>query len=374
MSPRNLWHNWRLVEDLGIDLGTANIVVYARGRGIVLREPSVVAVDARTKRVQAVGEEARLMLGRTPGTIVAKRPLRDGVIADYSITREMLAYLIAKACGRRARLLKPTAVICIPSGATNVEKRAALDAARAAGARRAIPIEEPMAAAIGAGLPIDLPGGNMVVDIGGGTTDIAVISLGGIVISDSLRVGGNRLDEAIIRHVRRTYNLDIGEPTSENIKIEIGSAVPIDPEQELDVKGRDIVSGLPKVVPVSSVEVREAMQESIAQIVASVKLILEQTPPNSPPTSSSVARPLPAGAHCWSAWIRCSRERRGCPWPLLTIPSARWLWGRARCWRWHASWTHATTSSSIRTPTTDEPAGPTGHASPVRSTLSRRCA
>jgi rod shape-determining protein MreB len=279
MSPRNLWHNWRLVEDLGIDLGTANIVVYARGRGIVLREPSVVAVDARTKRVQAVGEEARLMLGRTPGTIVAKRPLRDGVIADYSITREMLAYLIAKACGRRARLLKPTAVICIPSGATNVEKRAALDAARAAGARRAIPIEEPMAAAIGAGLPIDLPGGNMVVDIGGGTTDIAVISLGGIVISDSLRVGGNRLDEAIIRHVRRTYNLDIGEPTAENIKIEIGSAVPIDPEQELDVKGRDIVSGLPKVVPVSSVEVREAMQESIAQIVASVKLILEQTPP-----------------------------------------------------------------------------------------------
>ena len=181
---------WRFVDDLGIDLGTANIVVYARGRGIILREPSVVAVDARTKRVMAVGEEARLMLGRTPGSIVAKRPLRDGVIADYSITREMLHYLIQKACGKWGKLFKPTVVVCIPSGATNVEKRAALDACRAAGSRKAIPIEEPMAAAIGAGLPIDLPGGNMVVDIGGGTTDIAVISLGGIVISNSLRVGG----------------------------------------------------------------------------------------------------------------------------------------------------------------------------------------
>ncbi len=270
---------WRFSEDLGIDLGTANIVVYARGRGIVLREPSVVAIDTRTKKVLAVGEEARLMLGRTPGNIVAKRPLRDGVIADYSITRDMLAYLIARACGKRGRLFKPRVVICIPSGATNVEKRAALDAARSAGARRAIPIEEPMAAAIGAGLPIDLPGGNMVVDVGGGTTDIAVISLGGIVISDSLRVGGNRLDEAIVRHVRRTYNLDVGEPTAENIKMEIGSAVPIDPEHDLDVKGRDIVSGLPKVVTVSSVEVREAMQESITAIIVSVKQILEQTPP-----------------------------------------------------------------------------------------------
>jgi rod shape-determining protein MreB len=270
---------WRFVEDLGIDLGTANIVVYARGRGIILREPSVVAVDNRTKRVMAVGEEARLMLGRTPGSIVAKRPLRDGVIADYSITKEMLHYLIQKACGRWGKVFKPVVVVCIPSGATNVEKRAALDAARAAGARKAIPIEEPMAAAIGAGLPIDLPGGNMVVDVGGGTTDIAVISLGGIVISDSLRVGGNKLDEAIVRHVRRTYNLDVGEPTAENIKIEIGSAVPIDPEQEMDVKGRDIVSGLPKIVKVSSIEVREAMQEGISQIVTSVKQILEQTPP-----------------------------------------------------------------------------------------------
>ncbi|MCE5238083.1 rod shape-determining protein [bacterium] len=268
-----------LGERLGIDLGTANIVVYARGRGVVLREPSVVAIDKATRRVLSVGEDAREMLGRTPGTIVAIRPLRDGVIADYSVTRDMLAFLIRKACGNRARLFKPLVVVCIPSGATSVEQRAALDAARAAGARDAYPIEEPMAAAIGAGLPIANPGGNMVVDIGGGTTDIAVISLGGIVVSDSLRVGGNQLDEAIIRHIRRVYNLDIGERTAENIKIQIGSACKTNGEQEMEVRGRDIVSGLPQTVTVSSIEVRDALFESVSQIVAAVKTILEKTPP-----------------------------------------------------------------------------------------------
>jgi len=267
-------------ERLGIDLGTANIVVYARGRGVVVREPSVVAIDKASRRVLAVGESAREMLGRTPGTIVAIRPLRDGVIADYTVTRDMLAFLIRKACGNKSRLFKPLVVVCIPSGATSVEQRAALDAARAAGARDAFPIEEPMAAAIGAGLPIASPGGNIVVDIGGGTTDIAVISLGGIVVSDSLRVGGNTLDEAIIRHIRRVYNLDIGERTAENIKIGIASACKAGfDEQEMDVRGRDIVSGLPQTVSVSSIEVRDALFESVSQIVTAVKTILEKTPP-----------------------------------------------------------------------------------------------
>lgn len=270
---------WGLGERLGIDLGTATIIVYARGRGIVVREPSVVAIDKTTRRVLAIGEEAREMLGRTPSSIVAIRPLRDGVIADYTVTREMLAFLIRRACGPKARLFKPVVVVCIPSGATNVEMRAALDAARAAGAREAYPIEEPMAAAIGAGLPIANPGGNMVVDIGGGTTDIAVISLGGIVVSDSLRVGGNQLDEAIIRHIRRVYNLDIGERTAEDIKIRIGSACRTNGEEEMEVRGRYIVTGLPQTVTVSSIEVRDALSENVSQIVAAVKSILEKTPP-----------------------------------------------------------------------------------------------
>lgn len=268
-----------LTTRLGIDLGTATIVVYAAGRGIVLREPSVVAVEMPSRRLLAVGEEARQMLGRTPGNIVAVRPLRSGVIADYTITRDMLAHLIRRACGRQAVLFKPLVVICVPSGATNVEKRAALDAAKAAGARDAIPIEEPMAAAIGAGLPISLPGGNMVVDIGGGTTDIAVISLGGIVVSDSVRVGGNDLDEHIIRHIRRVYNLDIGERTAENIKIQIGSAYPLDEEMEMQARGRDVVTGLPRTVTVNSSEIREAVADVVHRIVDRVKSVLEATPP-----------------------------------------------------------------------------------------------
>ncbi len=268
-----------LADRLGIDLGTSSIVVYAWRRGIVVREPSVVAVEQRSRKVMAVGHQAQAMLGRTPGNIVATRPLRDGVIADYSLTREMLAYLLRKACGTRGRIFKPLVVICIPSGATSVEQRAALDAARSAGARDAIPIEEPMAAAIGVGLPIAMPGGNMVVDIGGGTTDVAVISLGGVVVSDSLRVGGNHLDEAIIRHIRRVYNLEIGERTAEAVKIQIGSAVRVGEEQASEVRGRDIVSGLPKTIKVDSTEVREAISENVMQIVEAVKAILEQTPP-----------------------------------------------------------------------------------------------
>ncbi len=270
---------FRLGDRLGIDLGTATIVVYVQGRGIVVREPSVVATDGEGGKVLAVGEEAQAMLGRTPGNIIAMRPLRDGVIADYSVTRDMLAYLIRKACGPRARIFKPMAVICIPSAPTSVERRAALDATRAAGACKVIPIEEPMAAAIGAGLPIASAGGNLVVDIGGGTTDIAVISLGGVVVSDSLRIGGNHLDEAIIRHIKRVYNLDVGERTAESIKIQLGSAYEMEEECEGEVRGRDVMTGLPKTVSVSSVEIRSAMSEAVSAIVAGVKNILERTPP-----------------------------------------------------------------------------------------------
>lgn len=267
-----------LVPELGIDLGTANILVYLRGKGIVLREPSVVALSTVTKRVLAVGEEARLMIGRTPGNIVAIRPMSDGVIADYTTTQKMLEYLIARVCGRR-RILKPRVLVCVPSGVTNVERRAVIQAARSAGAREAYTIEEPMAAAIGAGLPISNPGGNMVVDVGGGTTDIAVISLDGIVISTSIRLGGNRMDEVIAKHVKTKYSLLIGDRTAEEIKIKIGSAYPLQTEMSLEVRGRDMVAGLPKTVDVTSEEVRAALSEPISVIVEKVKSVLEHTPP-----------------------------------------------------------------------------------------------
>ncbi|WP_395088800.1 rod shape-determining protein [Armatimonas sp.] len=268
----------RLVQEIGIDLGTANILVYQRGKGIVLREPSVVAIDKTTRKVKAVGEEARLMLGRTPGNIIAIRPMQDGVIADYSTTREMLRALISKVVGRRGPF-KPRVLVCVPAGVTSVEKRAVLQATEEAGAGVAATIEETMAAAIGAGLPIALPGGNMVVDIGGGTTDIAVISLGGIVVSKSLRVGGNKIDEVIIRHIKNSYNLMIGDRTAEDIKIRVGSAFPLEQELRMEVKGRDLVAGLPKTVEVTSDEIREALAEPISQIVDRVKAVLEQTPP-----------------------------------------------------------------------------------------------
>ncbi|MEP6754803.1 MAG: rod shape-determining protein [Chthonomonadales bacterium] len=267
-----------LTTEIGIDLGTANILVFVRGKGIVLREPSVVAINATTKRVLAVGEEARLMIGRTPGNIVAIRPMSDGVIADYSTTYRMLEALIRKVVGRK-RFFKPRVLICVPSGVTSVERRAVLQAAREAGAGEAYTIEEPMAAAIGAGLPITNPGGNMVVDIGGGTTDIAVISLHGIVLSKSLRVGGNKMDEVIIRHIKNLYNLMIGDRTAEEIKMRIGSAYPLEQELTMEVRGRDLVAGLPRTVVVSSIEIREALSEPVTAIVDRVKSVLEQTPP-----------------------------------------------------------------------------------------------
>lgn len=268
----------RLVPEIGIDLGTANILVYKRGRGVVLEEPTVVAVSTQSKRVLAVGNAAREMLGRTPGNITAIRPMKDGVIADYTTTLRMIEHLLDKVCGKR-RLFKPTVLICVPSGVTNVERRAVLQAAKMAGAGHAMTFEEPMAAAIGAGLPIASPGGNMVADIGGGTTDIAVISLGGIVISQSIRVAGNKMDEAIVRHVRNTYNLMIGEPTAEEVKIKVGSAYPLAQELTMEVRGRDIVAGLPRTVEVTSDEVREALAEPVRQITEKICSVLEETPP-----------------------------------------------------------------------------------------------
>lgn len=267
-----------LTPEIGIDLGTANILVYVRGKGIVLREPSVVAIAAGSKKVLAVGEEARLMLGRTPGNIVAIRPMSEGVIADYTTTERMLEHLIRKVVGRK-RFFKPRVLVCVPSGVTSVERRAVLQATKEAGAGEAYTIEEPMAAAIGAGLPIANPGGNMVVDIGGGTTDIAVISLEGIVISRSLRVGGNKMDEVIMRHIKNVYNLMIGDRTAEEIKVKIGSAYPLENEGVMDVRGRDLVAGLPRTVQVTSEEIREALSEPVTQIVERVKAVLEQTPP-----------------------------------------------------------------------------------------------
>ncbi|HZK13610.1 MAG TPA: rod shape-determining protein [Desulfobaccales bacterium] len=269
-------------NDLAIDLGTANTLVYVKGKGIVLSEPSVVAVrkndrDHRT-RVLAVGRDAKMMLGRTPGNIVAIRPMKDGVIADFEITEAMLRHFIRKVHNRRS-LIRPRIIICVPSGITPVEKRAVRESAESAGAREVYLIEEPMAAAIGAGLPITEPICNMVVDIGGGTSEVAVISLAGIVYSKSVRMGGDKMDEAILQYVKRTYNLLIGERTSEIIKTTIGNAYPGTEIESMDVKGRDLVTGIPKIINVNSDEVRQAIQEQIDTIVAAVKGALEQTPP-----------------------------------------------------------------------------------------------
>jgi rod shape-determining protein MreB len=264
--------------DIGIDLGTANTLVYVRDRGIVLREPSVVAIQTGTSHVLAVGDEAKRMLGRTPGNITAIRPMKDGVIADFDITEAMLRYFIQKVHNRRHGI-KPRVIVAVPSGITEVERRAVKESATHAGARQVYLIEEPMAAAIGVGLPVQEPAGNMIVDIGGGTTEVAIISLAGIVISRSVRVAGDELDESIIQYMKRAYNLDIGPRMAEDIKCKIGSAYPLEQELTMEVKGRDLVAGLPKTLTVTSEEIREALQEQISTIVETIRVTLERCPP-----------------------------------------------------------------------------------------------
>ncbi|MDI9508896.1 MAG: rod shape-determining protein MreB [Clostridiales bacterium] len=267
-----------LATDIGIDLGTASVLVYIKGKGVVLKEPSVVAFDRDTNRIKAIGEEARLMLGRTPGNIVAVRPLRQGVISDYTVTEKMLKYFIQKAVGKQ-RFRKPRISVCVPSGVTEVEKKAVEDATYQAGAREVAIIEEPIAAAIGAGIDISRPCGNMIVDVGGGTTDIAVISLGGTVVSTSVKIAGDDFDDALIRYMRKKHNLLIGERTAEDIKIKIGSAYRRPESVSMEVRGRNLVTGLPKTIGVSSEETEEALRETTMQIVEAVHSVLEKTPP-----------------------------------------------------------------------------------------------
>ncbi len=266
-------------NDIGIDLGTANTLVYVKGQGVVLCEPSVVAIERGTNRVVAVGEEAKRMLGRTPGNIIAVRPMKDGVIADFEMTEAMLRYFIRRV-HKKNSLVSPRVVVAVPSGITEVEKRAVKDSAERAGARSPVYlVEEPIAAAIGVGLPIQEPVGNMIIDIGGGTTEMAVISLAGIVFAKSIRIGGDEFDEAIIQHLKRNYNLMIGERTAEEVKIRIGSAYPLEEEMTLEVKGRDILAGLPKTITVTSEEIREALSETVASILDAIRIALERTPP-----------------------------------------------------------------------------------------------
>ncbi len=267
--------------DLAIDLGTANTLVSVRGKGIVIREPSVVAIDKNDERILAVGIEAKRMLGRTPGNIVAVRPLKDGVIADFDVTEAMLRYFIDKASEKRYPWTpRPRVVVCVPSGVTSVEKRAVFEATITAGARQAFLIEEPMAAAIGAGLPVDSPTGSMVVDIGGGTTEVAVISMGGIVNATSIRIAGDAFDAAVVQYAKTHYNIAIGERTAEEIKITIGSAAPLVEEVDVEVRGRDLLSGLPRTVRIESEDVREALEEPIAKMIQAVKDTLDETPPD----------------------------------------------------------------------------------------------
>jgi rod shape-determining protein MreB len=266
-------------KDMGIDLGTANTLVYVRGKGIVLREPSVVAINTVTRKVLAVGEEAKKMIGRTPGNIVAIRPMKDGVIADFDVTQTMLKKFIEKITSKSA-FASPRIIVCYPSGVTEVEKRAIDEATKQAGAREVVLMEEPMAAAIGAGLPVDEPTGSMIVDIGGGTTEVAVISLDGVVTSKSLRIAGDELDQAIISYIKKEYNLAIGERTAEAIKMELGSAFKTeDEEKSMAIKGRDLISGLPKTVDVTQTQIREALKEPISAIIDAIKTTLEKTPP-----------------------------------------------------------------------------------------------
>jgi rod shape-determining protein MreB len=275
-----MWNNFLglFSNDIGIDLGTANTLVYVKDRGIVLREPSVVAIQAGTKRILAVGDEAKRMVGRTPGNIVAIRPMKAGVIADFEITEAMLRYFIKKIHNRR-KMIRPRIIIAVPSDITEVEKRAVKDSATHAGAREVFLIEEPMAAAIGVGLPVQEPAGNMIVDIGGGTTEVALISLAGIVFSRTVRVGGDEMDECIVQYMKRVYNLMIGERTAEEVKISMGSAYSVEEEVNTEIKGRDLVAGLPKTLTITSEEIREALQEPVSSIIDAIRITLERCPP-----------------------------------------------------------------------------------------------
>jgi len=308
-------------NDLAIDLGTANTLVYGKERGIIVREPSIVAVNKLTNRVEAVGTEAKEMLGRTPGNIVAIRPMKDGVIADFDVTEKMLDYFIKKAHGRRF-LVKPRIVISVPSEITQVEKRAVKDSALRAGATEVYLIEQAMAAAIGAGLPITDPTGNMIVDIGGGTTDVAVISLAGIVYSRSVRVAGNEMDDAIIQYIKRKYNLLIGERTAEQIKMGIGSAFPLDDEMTIEIKGRDLVEGVPKTLIISDEEIREALSETVATIVEAVRVALERTPPELSADIMDKGIIIAGGGSMLKNLDRRLREETGLPVSLAEDPLA----------------------------------------------------
>jgi len=270
---------WRPASELAVDLGTANTLVLVKGEGVVLNEPSVAAVDQATGNILGIGLEAKRMLGRTPDGILAVRPMKDGVIANFDVAEKMLRHFLRLVIDRTILKVKPSVIVCVPSGITEVERRAVRDSARSAGVKRLLMVAEPMAAAIGVGLPVETPVGSMVIDIGGGTTNIAVIALGGIVCDASIRTGGDELDQAIVQFMRKNYSLLIGEPTAERIKIRLGSAVPLEPEEEMDVKGRDLVSGLPKTVRVDSSGVRDAIQEPVSRIVNAVRRALEMTPP-----------------------------------------------------------------------------------------------
>ncbi len=317
-------------NDLGIDLGTANTLVYAKGRGIISSEPSVVAIDVEKRRVRAVGAEAKSMLGRTPGSIRAVRPLRVGVIADFEIAEAMLRYFIQKA-HNRSTYLRPRIVISVPSGITEVEKRAVRESALSASAREVYLIEEPMAAAIGAGLPITEPSGNMIVDIGGGTTEVAIISLAGIVYANSVRVGGDKMDEAILNYVKRKYNLLIGERTAERIKIEIGSAYPVDETKSMIVKGRDLVAGVPKTLELNTEDVREALMEPVNAIVEAAKVVLERTPPELAADIADKGIVLSGGGALLQNLDVLLREETGLPIMLAEDPFTAVVMGCGRC-------------------------------------------
>lgn len=317
-------------KDMGMDLGTANSLVYVKGKGIVIREPSVVAIQRDTGQVLAVGEEAKRMIGRTPGNIVAIRPLKDGVIADFDVTQSMIKYFINKSLRSRTFLVRPRVVVGVPSGVTAVEERAVREAALQAGAREAYLIEEPMAAAIGAGLPVHEPTGNMIVDIGGGTTEVAVISLGGIVTSRSIRIASDEMDEAVISHVKRTYNLMIGERTAEQIKIQIGTAYPMDTGETDEVRGRDLVTGLPKTVQITSEEIYKALSEPVSSIIEAIKATLEQTPPELAADIMDRGIVMAGGGSLLRGLDRLVSEQTGMPVHLADEPLLAVAYGAGR--------------------------------------------